>query len=55
MIDAKIPFCACALQRYLKFKDFRTPRKYLKGSGEDCGNPHQHDFEILQCKVNLRS
>ena len=28
---------------------------YLNGSGEDRGNPHQHDFEILHCKVNPRS
>ena len=26
----------------------------MKASGEDRGNPHQHDFEILECKVNLR-
>ena len=23
----------------------------MKGSGEDCGNPHQHDFQIIRSKV----
>ena len=28
-------------------------KNYMKGSGEDRGKPHQHDFEILRFKVNL--
>ena len=39
-----------------RFSDFVvcSTNHYMKGSGKDRGNPHQHDFEILECKVNLR-
>ena len=46
----------CLLYKcYSEFQETNSLQKDLKGSGEDPGYPHQHDFEILQCKVNLRS